>query len=97
LYRLSLWRICIFRNTLFFFLPDSQQIAISFRRDERKFDVEGSYNIRYEVIKKRLDKVHIKDTGERLTQPLKIAIVYSNPKDFVEYEEYINFLQKKKF
>jgi hypothetical protein len=41
-------------------LIHSQPIAISFRKDERKFDVEGSYNIRYEVIKKRLDKVRIK-------------------------------------
>jgi hypothetical protein len=76
-------------------LAHSQSIAISFRRDERKFDVEGSYNIRYEVIKKRLDKVRIKDTGERLTQPGKIALVYSNQKEVQEYEEYIKFLQKK--
>lgn len=76
-------------------LVHSLPIAISFRRDEKKFDVEGSYNIRYEVVKKRLDKVHIKDTNERLTQPGKIAIVYSNQKDVAEYEEYIRFLQKK--
>jgi hypothetical protein len=76
-------------------LIQSQPISISFRRDERKFDVEGSYNIRYEIIKKRLDKVHIKDTNERLTQPRKIAMVYSNQKDVTEYEEYIRFLQKK--
>lgn len=76
-------------------LVHSQPIAISFRRDERKFDVEGSYNIRYEIIKKRLDKVRIKDTGERLTQPQKIAIVYSNQKEVTEYEEYIRFMQKK--
>ena len=31
-------------------LIHSQPISISFRKDERKFDVEGSYNIRYEVI-----------------------------------------------
>jgi hypothetical protein len=37
-------------------LIHSQPISISFRKDERKFDVEGSYNIRYEVIKKRLIK-----------------------------------------
>jgi hypothetical protein len=76
-------------------LIHSQPLSISFRRDERKFDVEGSYNIRYEIIKKRLDKVRIKDTSERLTQPNKIAIVYSNQKDVMEYEEYIRFLQKK--
>jgi hypothetical protein len=76
-------------------LVQSQCIDISFRRDERKFDVEGAYNTRYEVIKKRLDKVRIKDTNERLTQPGKIAIVYSNQKEVPEYEEYIRFLQKK--
>jgi hypothetical protein len=76
-------------------LVQSQCIDISFRRDERKFDVEGSYNTRYEIIKKRLDKVRIKETNERLTQPGKIAIVYSNQKEVPEYEEYIRFLQKK--
>ena len=76
-------------------LIHSQCIAISFRRDERKFDVEGSYNIRYEIIKKRLDKVRVKDTGERLTQPGKIAMVYSNQKEVNEYQEYIDFLKNK--
>jgi hypothetical protein len=76
-------------------LVHSQSIAISFRREERKFDVEGSYNIRYEIIKKRLDKVRIKDTGERLTQPGKIAIVYFNQKEVPEYQEYIEFLKNK--
>ncbi len=77
-------------------LIHSQPISISFRRDERRFDVEGSYNIRYEVMKKRLDKVRIKETLERLTQPGKIAMVYSNPKEAQEYQEYIQFLQSKK-
>jgi hypothetical protein len=76
-------------------LIHSQPISIGFRKDERKFDVEGSYNIRYEIIKKRLDKVHIKDTPERLTQPGKIAMVYSNQKEAAEYQEYILFLQSK--
>ena len=77
-------------------LIHSQPISISFRRDERRFDVEGSYNIRYEIMKKRLDKVRIKDSDERLTQPCKIAMVYSNPKEAQEYQEYIQFLQSKK-
>ncbi len=76
-------------------LIHSQCISISFRRDERRFDVEGSYNIRYEVIKKRLDKALIKDTQERLTQPGKIAMVYSNQKEVQEYQQYIEFLQNK--
>lgn len=76
-------------------LIHSQPISIGFRKDERRFDVEGSYNIRYEIMKKRLDKVNIRDTNERLTQPGKIAMVYSNPKEAQEYQEYILFLQSK--
>ena len=84
-----------FQTTQLIFIH-SQCISINFRKDERRFDVEGSYNIRYEIIKKRLDKVRIKDTHERLTQPAKIAMVYSNPKDVQEYQQYIEFLQNKK-
>jgi len=76
-------------------LIHGQAISISFRKDERRFDVEGSYNIRYEVMKKRLDKVCISGTNERLTQPGKIAMVYSNPKEAQQYQEYIMFLQSK--
>ena len=77
-------------------LAHSTPISISFRADERKFDVDGAGNIRYEIIKKRIDKVRIKDTNERFTQPGKIAIVYSQPKDAEEYAEYIEFLQNQK-
>ena len=77
-------------------LAHSTPISISFRADERKFDVDGAYNIRYEIIKKRIDKVHIKETNERLTQPGKIAIVYSQPREAEEYAEYIEFLQNLK-
>ncbi|HUC81869.1 MAG TPA: hypothetical protein VMR70_13190 [Flavisolibacter sp.] len=70
-------------------------LSISFRRKERKFDVDGAYNIRYEIIKKRIDKVHIRDSEERLTQPGKIAIVYSQHKELSEYLEYIEFLQNE--
>lgn len=77
-------------------LSHSIPLSISFRTEERKFDVDGAYNIRYEIIKKRIDKVRIKDTNERLTQPGKIAIVYSQAKDAGEYMEYIEFLQNQK-
>ncbi|WP_118951895.1 GAF domain-containing protein [Taibaiella helva] len=68
-------------------------IDISFRSDEHRFDVEGAYNIRYEMIKKRIDKVLIKDSNERLTQPGKIAMVYFQPKDVEEYLSHIHYLQ----
>ncbi len=77
-------------------LCHSQPLAILFRTEERKFDVDGAYNIRYEIVKKRIDKVRIKETNERLTQPGKIAIVYSQTKDAEEYTSYIEFLQSKK-
>jgi len=77
-------------------LAHSIPLSISFRNKERKFDVDGAYNIRYEIIKKRIDKVHIKESDERLTQPGKIAIVYSQQKELNEYLEYIEFLQHEK-
>src|SRR5690606_14989110 len=70
-------------------------IDICFRTDERRFDVEGAYNIRYQIIKKRIDKVNLKDSHERLTQPGKIAMVYFSPKDVSEYYGYISYLQKE--
>ncbi|WP_405608810.1 GAF domain-containing protein [Polaribacter sp. Asnod1-A03] len=77
-------------------LVHSNPMAIKFRMDEKQFDVDGAYNIRYEIIKKRIDKANIKDTTERLTVPGKIAIVYSQDKDALEYIKYINFLQSRK-
>ncbi|WP_299047094.1 GAF domain-containing protein [uncultured Polaribacter sp.] len=77
-------------------LVHSNAMAIKFRMDEKQFDVDGAYNIRYEIIKKRIDKAHIKGTEERLTVPGKIAIVYSQDKDALEYTKYINYLQSKK-
>jgi hypothetical protein len=76
-------------------LCHSIPLSISFRTEERKFDVDGASNVRYEIVKKRIDKVRIKETNERLTQPGKIAIVYSQAKDAAEYTEYIEFLQNQ--
>lgn len=72
---------------------NSNTIDICFRNDERRFDVEGAYNIRYQIIKKRVDKVNIKGTNERLTQTGKIAIIYHSAKDVEEYVKYVQYLQ----
>ena len=77
-------------------LVHSNPLAIQFRMDEKQFDVDGAYNIRYEIIKKRIDKAHLKGTQKRLTVPGKLAIVYSQDKDAKEYLKYIAFLQSKK-
>ena len=73
----------------------NSSLAVHFRMDEKRFDVEGAYNARYEIIKKRIDKANIKGTKERITQPGKIAIVYSQEQDAVEYRKYLNYLVNK--
>jgi hypothetical protein len=74
----------------------SSPISIRFRMDEKRFDVDGTYNARYEVVKKRIDKANIKGTKERITQKEKITIVYSHNSEENEYLKYIKYLQFKK-
>ncbi len=74
----------------------SSPISIRFRMDEKRFDVDGTYNARYEVVKKRIDKANIKGTKERITEKEKITIVYSHNNEETEYLNYIKFLQFKK-
>ncbi|WP_034062461.1 GAF domain-containing protein [Lacinutrix jangbogonensis] len=75
----------------------SQPLSISFRMDEKQFDVDGTYNARYEIVKKRVDKAYIKGTTERVTQKGKISIIYSQKQDEIEYLRYVEFLQSKKY
>ena len=101
--------ICEMENTYYRFkdqLPVSMEVAsmvlafngslsLRFRMDEKRFDVDGTYNARYEVVKKRVDKAHIKNSEERITQPGKLAIIYSQKEDEEEYKTYIQFLQSQ--
>ncbi|WP_439151355.1 GAF domain-containing protein [Winogradskyella sp.] len=73
----------------------NQPLSIRFRMDEKRFDVDGTYNARYEVVKKRVDKAFIKGTEERITEKGKLTIVYSQKEDEEEYVRYIRFLQSK--
>jgi hypothetical protein len=75
----------------------STPLSISFRMDEKQFDVDGTYNARYEIVKKRVDKAFIKGTNKRITEKGKITIVYSQKKDEIEYLRYIKFLQSKHY
>ncbi len=79
--------ILVYNNTM----------SIRYRMDEKKFDVDGTYNARYEIIKKRIDKAFVKDTEERVTQKGKITIIYSQRNDEREYLQYIKYLQAKKY
>jgi GAF domain len=68
-------------------------LSIRFRFDEKRFDVDGAYDIRYEIVKKRIDKAVIKGTDERITQPGQVAIVYSHSAEGNEYRGYIEYLK----
>jgi hypothetical protein len=68
-------------------------LSVRFRFDEKRFDVDGAYDMRYEIVKKRIDKALVRSSSERLTQPGKIAIVYSQPDEAAEYRTYIEYLQ----
>jgi hypothetical protein len=70
-------------------------ISIRFRPDEKQFDVDGAYDIRYEIIKKRIDKAFIKNSSERLTQPGKVAIVYNQTRVEDEFRRYFQYLKAR--
>ena len=73
----------------------SNPFSIMFRMDEKRFDVAGAYNIRYEIVKKRIDKANVKGTSERITQPGMIAIIFTQDKEAREYERYFEYLESK--
>src|SRR2546427_4470445 len=68
-------------------------LAIRFRFDEKRFDVDGAYDVRYEIVKKGIDKAVVEGTSDRVTQPGKIAIIYSQSPEGREYRGYIEYLQ----
>jgi hypothetical protein len=73
-------------------LVNHTPLSIRFRYDEKRFDVDGAYDVRHEIIKSRLDKALVKKTGERLTQPGRIAVVYANPGEEKEIHQHIRFM-----
>jgi len=79
-------------------LVNHTPLSIRFRFDEKRFDVDGAYDVRQEIIKSRIDKALVKGTGQRLTQPGKLAVVYSNPLEGRQLRQHIEYLvSRKKF
>ena len=72
----------------------NNEISIRFRMDEKRFDVDGAYNSRYEIIKKRVEKAHIKGTKNRLVTPRKITIVYFSEASKNEFLQFLKPLKK---
>lgn len=79
-------------DTCHLMLVNHTPLSIRFRFDEKRFDVDGAYDIRHEIIKSRLDKARIKGSQERLTQPGRIAVVYSSPSEGRQIRKHIDFL-----
>jgi len=86
-------RLPIPLETTHLILVQHAPLSIRFRFDEKRFDVDGAYDIRYEIVKKRIDKAVVHGTAERVTQPGRMAIVYSQPGEALEYRAYIEYLQ----
>jgi hypothetical protein len=70
-------------------------LSISFQVDEKQFAVAGAYDVRYEIMKKRIDKAVVLGSGERLTQPRMLSIAYSHRREGDEYMTYLQYLQSK--
>jgi hypothetical protein len=80
-------------NATHLILVNHNPLAIRFRFEEKRFDVDGAYNIGHEIIRSRIDKAMVKGGNERLTQPEKIAIVYSRPEEAQEMLRHIEYLK----
>ncbi|MCU0597593.1 MAG: hypothetical protein MUC98_19330, partial [Desulfobacterota bacterium] len=66
-------------ETAHLILVSHTPLSIRFRFDEKRFDVDGAYDVRQEIIKSRIDKAMVKGRAERMTQPGKIAVIYTQP------------------
>jgi hypothetical protein len=76
-------------------LVNRSPVSIRFRFDEKRFDVDGAYDIAHEIIRSRIDKATVKGGTERLTQPGKIAIVYSRHDELQEMNRHLDFLTNR--
>ena len=72
----------------------STPLDIRFRMDEKRFDVDGDYNVRYEILKKRIDKATVRGGQERLTQAGTVSIVYFQDREQQEYLDYLHYLHQ---
>ncbi len=75
----------------------NEPISIKFRMDEKRFDIEGNDDVRFELMKKRLAKAMVKNSSERLVQAGKLTIVYLNETDKNDYLNYISFLREQNY
>jgi hypothetical protein len=64
-------------------------------KTERLFDVRGTRDTRYEIVKKRIDKATDTETQTRITQPGMLTLVYSTDEEWREYHQYLTYLMRE--
>ncbi|EKQ66718.1 hypothetical protein OsccyDRAFT_4510 [Leptolyngbyaceae cyanobacterium JSC-12] len=62
---------------------------------EKLFDVRGTRDTRYEIVKKRIDKAIDEQTQTRITQPGMLTLVYSTSEELEEYQQYLHYLVRE--
>ena len=72
----------------------SSPISIRFRTDEKHFDLDAAYDIHYEIVKKRIDKAHIKGTTLRITGAEQLTVVYAKEEERNDYLKYLAILKR---
>jgi hypothetical protein len=75
-----------------------QHVTVDITHDEnteRLFDVRGTRDTRYEIVKKRIDKAIDAQTQARITQPGCLTLVYSTAEEWQEYRQYLRYLQRE--
>ena len=62
---------------------------------EKLFEVRGTRDIRYEIVKKRIDKAVDEESRTRITQPGMLTVVYSTEEEWAEYHQYFRYLARE--
>ena len=73
-------------------LTSNLTLDIIFKLDEKRFDVDGYNNAKYEIIKKRINKAYVKGTDQRINLPGFICVIYTEDILREEYNYCINQL-----
>jgi len=75
-----------------------QDLTIDIFHDEnteKLFEVRGTRDIRYEIVKKRIEKAVDEHTQTRITQPGMLTLVYSTEEEWAEYQQYFRYLARE--
>jgi hypothetical protein len=60
-------------------------VNVTFDFDDKLFHVEGGADGRGEMLKRRVDRAVVKGTQERLSQPGKLSVVFTQERERLEY------------